>query len=99
MIDYHEMEMRAMELFKQGKCQEASQLQDEFLQAVQESGDDYCSCPATCKLHGKCVQCVIVHRGHGDHLPHCFQRMVNERIAALSTLTEHFIKREPGEGE
>jgi hypothetical protein len=95
MIDHHEMEMRAMELFKQGKSGEASRLQDEFLRVVRASGEDHCSCPAACKLHGDCVQCVIVHRGHGDHLPHCFQRMVNERIEALSALTEHSIKREP----
>jgi hypothetical protein len=35
---------------------------------------------------------VIIHRGHGDHLPHCFQNMVNERIAVLSALTEHSFK-------
>jgi len=92
MIDFNEMELRAMDLFKQGKSTEASLLQDEFLQLVQASGEDHCSCPAACKLHGKCKECVIVHRGHGDHLPHCFQRMVNERIETLSALTEHSIK-------
>jgi len=95
MIDDHEMEQRAMALFRQGKREEASRLQDEFLQTVLASGEDHCSCPAACKFHGKCVECVIVHRGHGDHLPHCFQSMVNRRINALSALTEHSVKREP----
>jgi hypothetical protein len=27
---------------------------------------DHCNCPAACKLHGKCVECVIVHRGEDD---------------------------------
>lgn len=98
MIDFHEMEMQAMALFKQGKSKEASKLQDEFLQLVQTSCQDYCSCPAACKLHGKCKECVIVHRGHGDHLPHCFQPMMNRRIAALSALTEHSFTPEPEDG-
>lgn len=99
MIDNHEMEMQAMELFKQGKREEASRLQDEFLKVVQASGEDHCSCTVACKFHGKCVQCVTIHRGHGDHLPNCFQQMVNTRIEAISALTEYSFKREPGVGE
>ena len=94
-IDKHEMEMRAMDLFKAGRSKEASQLQDEFLAAVKESGEDYCTCPGNCKFHGKCVDCVIVHRGHSDHLPHCFRNMVNERFEGLSELTEHSFKHQP----
>lgn len=88
-IDNNEMEKRAMELFKQGRGQEASALQDEFLAEVKRSGADHCSCPGNCKWHGKCVECVTLHRGHGDHLPHCFYKMVNERLEGLMGLTEH----------
>ena len=94
-IDKHEMEMRAMDLFKQGKSKEASQLQDEFLKVVKESGEDHCTCPGKCKFHGKCVECVTIHRGHSDHLPHCFRNMVNERLEGLSALSEHSFKRQP----
>jgi hypothetical protein len=38
------------------------------------------------------MECVIIHRGHGDHLPECFRHMVNARLEALSALTEHSIK-------
>ena len=89
MIDDNELEMKAMDLFKKGESQEASKLQDEFLQEIKASCPDHCSCPVICKFHGECVECVIIHRGHGDHLPHCFQKMVNKRIEALSELTEH----------
>ena len=95
MIDDHPLELKAMELFKQGRAAEAHRAQDEFVQAVRDSGEDHCSCPTSCKLHGKCVECVIVHRGHGDHLPHCFHSMVNRGIEAVSALTEHSIKRQP----
>jgi hypothetical protein len=97
MVDDHEMEQRAMVLFRAGRGAEASALQDEFLEKVLSSGEDYCTCPSKgCKWHGKCVECVILHRGHGDHLPHCFRHMVNRRIEALSALTEHSVKAESG---
>lgn len=73
MIDGHELEKKAMELFKAGQEEEASRVQDRFLADVKASGEDHCSCPERCKFHGKCVECVIIHRGHGDHLPHCLQ--------------------------
>jgi hypothetical protein len=94
MIDDNDMEIRAMELFRKGKREEATKLQDEFLEGVRASGEDHCTCPGHCKFHGKCVECVIVHRGHGEHVPHCFQKMLNRRIEALSALTEHSIKRQ-----
>ena len=93
MIDDHPKECRAMELFRLGRGQEASALQDEFLAEVEASGEDHCTCASTgCKFHGRCVECVIVHRGHGDHLPNCFRDMVNRRVEVLSALTEHTLK-------
>lgn len=91
-IDDHPKEIEAMKLFRQGKFAEASMLQDEFLADIRQSGIDHCTCPAECKFHGKCVQCVAIHRGHGDHLPHCMQNMVNRKIEQLSGLTEHSFK-------
>jgi len=93
MVDDHELEIRAMALFKSGNAKEARQWQEQFLEEIKGSGEDLCSCPVDCKYHGKCVECVVIHRGHGDHLPHCFQKMVNRRIEALSALTEHSLKR------
>ena len=94
-VDDHPLEVKAMELFRQGESRRASELQDEFLAEIKRSGLDHCTCPATCKFHGKCVECVAVHRGHGDHLPHCFQNMVNRRIERLSGLTEHSFEPPP----
>lgn len=89
MVDDHEMERRAMALFRSGRAAEARALQDQFLREVMASGEDLCPCPGACKHHGRCVECVVIHRGHGDHLPYCFRQMVNRRLAALSALTEH----------
>jgi len=92
MVDNHELEKEAMKCFLSGEIRRAQQLQTEFLNEVKDSGEDYCSCKERCRYHGKCVDCVILHRGHGEHLPACFQDMVNKRIDALSALTEHSIK-------
>jgi hypothetical protein len=77
MIDNHPLEMKAMECFRKGENKKAFGLQDEFLALVKNSGQDHCSCKTACKYHGKCVDCVIMHRGHGDHLPHCLQAIKN----------------------
>ena len=95
MIDNHELELKAVELFREGKFKEAMKAQDEFLEAVKNSGEDICTCPVKCRFHGKYVECVVIHRGHGNHLPHCFRNMVNQRIDLLSALTEHSVKRQP----
>jgi hypothetical protein len=94
MIDDHKTELKAMELFKCGKMREASAMQDKFLAEVKASGEDHCSCPSACKFHGKCVECVTLHRGHGDHLPYCFRAMLNRKINNLSELSEHSFKSE-----
>ena len=92
MIDDNKLETEAMRLFKNGENKRAMQLQNRSLEEVKNSGEDHCNCPASCKHHGNCVECVIIHRGHGDHLPHCFRDMVNKRIETLSGLTEHSFK-------
>lgn len=91
-IDDNEQEMGAMDLFRSGNLKEARKMQDDFLKAVKASGQDHCTCPEACKFHGKCVECVTLHRGHGDHLPHCFGNMLNKRIEKLSELSEHSFK-------
>ena len=94
-IDSNEMEKRAMDLFKEGKTQEAKALQEQFLREALNSGEDHCPCPASCKLHGKCVECVTVHRGHADHVPYCMREMINRQLEGLSALTEHSLNAKP----
>ena len=60
----------------------------EALDEIRESGIDYCSCPEQCPHHGKCWECVLIHRGHRDHLPYCMWAMINERLYSLQRLTE-----------
>ena len=86
-IDGNELAILQDKLDREGKKQEAWEVKQEFLRQVREA-DDHCPCPEACPHHGNCFECVTIHRGHRDHLPMCLWDMVNERIAALSHMTE-----------
>jgi hypothetical protein len=88
-IDDNELEKRAMESFRKGDEKRGHELQNQFLSDVRKFGVDHCTCTAKCPHHGNCVDCVVIHRGHQDHLPTCFHGMVNARISAVAGLTEH----------
>ena len=77
-----------------GKMTEDEQyvIKMDALKEIKDSGIDYCSCPNSCPHHGKCWECVLIHRGHRDHLPYCLWDMVNERIDNMQKLTEGSLK-------
>jgi hypothetical protein len=87
-IDGSPLEKQALERLRQGDRKGFFECQDRFLKQVKESGEDHCPCKAACKYHGKCLDCVLIHRGHQDHLPVCFHGMVNQRLAAVAGLSE-----------
>ena len=96
-IDYNEKEMAAMQAFKEGDREKGHALQREFIDELHEymKENSHCSCKMiNCPLHGKCIECVAAHRGHGDHLPDCLKGIVNKKIESLSELTEHSFVRE-----
>ena len=48
-----------------------------------------CPCTAVlCELHGRCRECVAVHRANGDHIPACLQPMLNEKLRQLVGIGE-----------
>ena len=79
-VDYNEKMILQDKLGREGKMDAAEQyrVKMEALQEIKDSGIDYCSCPEACPHHGKCWECVLIHRGHRDHLPYCFWDMINE---------------------
>ncbi|MCQ1529286.1 LPS biosynthesis protein [Lutispora saccharofermentans] len=90
-IDNNPKEKEAMKAFHKGDRSLGHKIQDEFVEELRASlgKTDHCSCQKACKYHGKCIECVAIHRAHREHLPNCFRSMVNERIEKLSELTEH----------
>lgn len=86
-IDNNELALLQDRLDRDGFKEEAYKIKMEFLQQVRDAGD-HCPCKEPCPHHGNCFECVTIHRGHRDHLPLCMWDMVNERLAALSHMTE-----------
>ncbi len=92
-IDNNAQEIKAMDFFRKGETNKANQLQNQFLADVKSSGIDHCSCRTECRHHGICSDCVVIHRGHQDHLPECFREMINKRIESMSALAEHTFRK------
>ena len=62
-------------------------LKNRALLASQEVLD--CSCPySRCEWHGKCRECVALHRYHAEHLPCCLQPLLREKITVLAGCCE-----------
>ena len=75
-IDANATMKESMRNEKKGDLPEAFRLRDAFTADVREAdarGEDLCSCKADCIYHGKCLECVAIHRGHQDHLPNCLK--------------------------
>ncbi|HOK42381.1 MAG TPA: hypothetical protein PLD49_01765 [Thermoclostridium caenicola] len=48
-----------------------------------------CTCPKVkCEWHGKCRECVALHRYYKDHVPNCFQQFINDKIKAIAQIGE-----------
>ena len=56
-----------------------------------------CTCTSTlCEWHGKCAQCVALHRHHGEHVPACLQPLLADKVRALADTVEMLVnKKEP----
>jgi hypothetical protein len=77
----------AVALFRQGDIEKARQLEKEFLEKTSRL-EDHCPCTYACRWHGKCKECVILHRGHQDHLPKCMVPLLDEHLRALARILE-----------
>jgi len=78
--------------FKKGNKIRGREIQDMFIAELDASGEDHCPCKnGFCKYHGKCRECVALHRGHMDHLPVCMHALVNKKLKGLCELTENSI--------
>lgn len=89
-IDGNEIEKKAMAEFRIGNREKGLAIQDQFVAEFRKEFQkkDHCSCQKACKYHGKCKECVAIHRAHKDHLPNCFHPMVNQKLTPLLALTE-----------
>ena len=74
-IEKNPIQLKAMEKFHEGNAEEGRRIQREFVNTFCEAydGKDHCSCTVDCEYHGKCRECVAIHRAHQEHLPNCLQ--------------------------
>lgn len=93
-VDWNEKLILQDRLGREGKMgpQEQYKLRMEAIGEIVASGQDHCNCPNDCPHHGKCFECVVIHRGHRDHLPYCFWSIVNESLYAAQRMTEGSLK-------
>jgi hypothetical protein len=92
-IDNSPIEQEELKYAQAGDFEKSWEKKQEFLKNAAKLSD-HCSCPEACPHHGNCYECVILHRGHGDHLPYCMWGIVNKKIASLSQITEGSVKEE-----
>lgn len=86
-IDDNPEYKKAIDLFKQGEYEKVRQIEKEFIEgALQEK--DHCPCTVACRWHGKCKECVMLHRGHQDHLPKCMQGILLKQLQGVAHLAE-----------
>ncbi|MFT3985164.1 MAG: LPS biosynthesis protein [Lachnospiraceae bacterium] len=95
-IDNNPKEKAALQAFLEGDYEKAREYEDDFVADVRAvmGKENICSCNRPCRFHGKCVECVAIHRAHGDHLPNCLRTIVNDKIKNLCALTENSLLEE-----
>ena len=56
-----------------------------------------CPCPnPLCEWHGRCTECVALHRHHGDHVPACLQPIIADKVKALAATVEMEAQQKEG---
>lgn len=64
-------------------------LVQQLREIVADPENQKCPCPnLNCEWHGRCLECVTLHRYFRDHLPCCFQQFVNDKLKAVAALGE-----------
>ena len=59
-----------------------------------------CTCPyVRCEWHGRCRECVALHRYHASHLPCCLQPLLRDKITALAGTCEMETRQQEKEVE
>lgn len=69
---------------------------DKFVRAIEKSRElvnsgRYDTCPCSqkrCEWHGKCFECVMIHRVKKKHIPECMQPLCRDIIADLAKKVE-----------
>ncbi|HUV38905.1 MAG TPA: hypothetical protein VMY39_04795 [Planctomycetota bacterium] len=47
----------------------------------------------TCEWHGKCFECVMIHRLLRNHVPECLRPLLDDKIEQLARTVEMKVTR------
>ncbi|MBU0615725.1 MAG: hypothetical protein KJ601_06535 [Nanoarchaeota archaeon] len=61
---------------------------DKSRQILADKSLDDCPCTQNCEWHGKCFECVKIHRVKGKHIPECLQHIFQDKFEALANCIE-----------
>lgn len=71
------------------KKEEYVELIKELRQMIKSGKYAECTCPKKkCEWHGKCFECVMIHRVYQDHVPNCLQPILQNKIKELAKTAE-----------
>ncbi|MBU0627784.1 MAG: hypothetical protein KKC75_01220 [Nanoarchaeota archaeon] len=59
---------------------------------IKDKSLDECSCTQKCEWHGKCFECINIHRTKKKHIPECLQPIFEEKLNALAQCIERKIE-------
>ena len=56
-----------------------------------------CTCPhPLCDWHGRCTECVALHRYRKNHVPFCLQPIIAKKLQALAGTIEMAMVKKQG---
>lgn len=55
---------------------------------VADSKFNECPCTQECEWHGKCFECVKIHRVKGKHIPECLHFIFEKKVNDLAQCIE-----------
>ena len=72
--------------------QEFEKILEKSREIVADKSLDACTCSnKNCEWHGKCFECVKIHRVKGKHIPECLQHIFEDKLNDLARCVERKI--------
>ena len=68
--------------------QEFEKILEKSREIIADGSLDDCPCTQACEWHGKCFECVKIHRVKGTHIPECMHHIFQDKIKELAKCVE-----------
>ena len=68
--------------------EEYEKLLEKSREIIADKSLDECPCTVACEWHGKCFECIKIHRIKGKHVPNCLQYIFQDKLNDLAKCVE-----------